>query len=125
MSPFDTVRTAGRYFGGELPVGPSAHERAQASPEFAALRRRLRGFVFPVSAAFLLWYLAFVLLASYARELMTTPVVGAVNVGLLIGLAQFVSTFAVTTAYVRYARRRLDPLAAAIREHVEAAGAHR
>jgi uncharacterized membrane protein (DUF485 family) len=113
----------GRGSGGALPPvheeRATLHERVQASPEFVALRRRLRGFVFPVTAAFLLWYLAYVLLASYARELMATPVLGAVNLGLVIGLAQFASTFAVTTAYAAFARRRLDPLAATIRAHVE------
>jgi uncharacterized membrane protein (DUF485 family) len=78
-----------------------------------------------MAAAFLLWYLAFVLLASYARELMATPVLGVINLGLLIGLAQFVTTFALTAAYVRYAERRLDPLAAHIRGQVEGAVADR
>ncbi|HET7474414.1 MAG TPA: DUF485 domain-containing protein [Dermatophilaceae bacterium] len=95
------------------------HQRVQAGPEFALLRRRLRRFVFPMTALFLLWYLAYVLLVSYERDLMDTPVLGAVNVGLLLGLAQFASTFALTAGYVRYARRRLDPLAAQIRERVE------
>jgi uncharacterized membrane protein (DUF485 family) len=118
------VRTAGRYFGGDLPPADgrrvTPHEQVQADPEFVALRRRLRGFAFPASAAFLLWYLAFVLLASYARELMATPVVGAVNLGLVIGLAQFATTFALTTAYVVYAGRHLDPRAARVRAQVEA-----
>jgi uncharacterized membrane protein (DUF485 family) len=104
---------------------PGLHERVQAGPEFRELRRRMRGFAFPMAAAFLLWYLAFVLLASYARELMATPVLGVINLGLLIGLAQFVTTFALTAAYVRYAERRLDPLAAHIREQVEGAVADR
>ena len=118
------MTTTGWDFDGELrpgaPENPSGlHEHVQAGPEFRELRRRLRGFVFPMAAAFLLWYLAFVLLASYARELMATPVLGVINLGLVIGLAQFVSTFALTAGYVRYAQRRLDPLAAHIREQVE------
>ena len=95
------------------------HEQVQAGSEFTELRKRLRGFVFPMTAAFLLWYIAFVLLASYARGLMATPVLGVINLGLVIGLAQFVTTFALTAAYVRFAQRRLDPLAARIRERVE------
>ena len=63
----------------------------------------------------LLWYLAYVLLAGYAPEFMATPVFGNVNVGLLIGLAQVVTTFVITMVYVSYANRRLDPLAAEIR----------
>jgi uncharacterized membrane protein (DUF485 family) len=97
----------------------TVHERVQAGPEFRTLRRRMRGFAFPMTAVFLLWYVAFVLLTSYARDLMATPVFGAVNLGLVIGLAQFATTFALTAGYVRYARRRLDPLAERIRARVE------
>jgi uncharacterized membrane protein (DUF485 family) len=97
----------------------TVHERVQAGPEFAELRRRLRWFVFPMTAFFLLWYLAYVLLASYAREFMATPVSDGITVGLLVGLGQFASTFALTAAYVRFARRRIDPLAAQLRAEVE------
>jgi uncharacterized membrane protein (DUF485 family) len=110
-------------FGDELDLTDeqraTLHECVQAGPEFRALRRRMRGFAFPMAAAFLLWYLAFVLLASYARDLMATPVLGEINLGLVLGLAQFVTTFALTAGYVRYARKRLDPLAAQIRTAVE------
>jgi uncharacterized membrane protein (DUF485 family) len=99
--------------------GPTVHERVQAGAEFAELRRRLRRFVFPATAAFLLWYLAYVLLASYARDLMAKPVLGGINLGMVIGLAQFVSTFVLTAVYVRYAERRLDPLAERLRQTVE------
>jgi uncharacterized membrane protein (DUF485 family) len=97
----------------------TVYERVQAGPEFADLRRRLRRFVFPMSAIFLVWYLAYVLLASYAPELMATKVLGNVNVGLVVGLLQFVSTFAITTAYVRFANRRIDPAAERIRHQIE------
>ncbi|MEN3302329.1 DUF485 domain-containing protein [Pseudonocardia sp.] len=97
----------------------TVYERVQAGSEFADLRRRLRRFVFPMSAAFLVWYLAYVLLASYAPELMATKVLGNVNVGLVVGLAQFVSTFAITTVYVRFANRHVDPAAERIRHQVE------
>ena len=91
------------------------YEQAQASPEFRALRRRLRLFVFPMSALFLGWYLAYVLLASYAKPFMAVKLAGVINVGLLLGLLQFVSTFVITTLYVRFARRAVDPAAAEIR----------
>ena len=121
------MSTTGWDFGGELPPTDeerrTPHELMKESPEFVALRRRLRGFAFPMTALFLLWYVAYVLLASYARELMATPVLGGINLGLVIGLAQFATTFALTAAYVRFARRRLDPLAAQLREQVEASTA--
>lgn len=42
---------------------------------------------------------------------MATPVFGNINVGLLLGIGQFVTTFAITMWYVSYANRKLDPLA--------------
>lgn len=95
------------------------YEQVQASPEFADLRSRLRRFVFPVSAAFLTWYMAYVLLASYAPGFMSIKVAGNINVGLIIGLLQFVSTFAITTAYGLYASKHLDPAADRLRRQIE------
>ena len=103
---------------GERDTG-TVYQQMQASPEFADLRSRLRRFVFPMSAAFLIWYLAYVLLASYARDFMAIKVLGNINVGLIIGLLQFVTTFAITTLYVRYANKHLDPAAARLRQQIE------
>lgn len=89
--------------------------------EFRRLQRTHRRFVLPMAVAFLVWYFAYVLLAAYAHDFMATPVFGLVNVGLLLGLAQFVTTFAITMAYVAFANRRLDPQSSAIREQLEAA----
>ncbi|WP_139415970.1 DUF485 domain-containing protein [Agromyces laixinhei] len=104
----------------ETETAPAVDYRAvQQSEEFQRLRSRHRKFVFPVLAACLLWYLAYVLLAGYAHDFMSTPVFGSVNIAILLGLAQVVTTFAVTTWYVRYANRRLDPIAEEIRDEIE------
>ncbi|MFD4192247.1 DUF485 domain-containing protein [Amycolatopsis thermoflava] len=103
----------------EHDLGHEEWTRVHSSPEFAQLRRRLRGFVFPMTALFLGWYLLYVLLADYAHEFMSTKLVGNFNVGLLLGLLQFVSTFLITGLYVRFANRKLDPIADRIREDVE------
>lgn len=91
----------------------------QASPEFQELRHRLRSFVFPMTAFFLLWYVAYVLLGAYAHDFMATKVIGNINLGLLLGLGQFVTTFVITGIYVKFANRELDPRAAAIRDELE------
>lgn len=88
-------------------------------PEFATLRRRLRGFVFPMTALFLGWYLLYVLLADYAHGFMSIKLFGNINVGLVLGLLQFVSTFLITALYVRHANRNLDPVAERIRDELE------
>ena len=92
----------------------------QASPEFQDLRRALRRFVFPTAIFFLVWYAAYVLLGAFAHDFMATKVFGNVNVGLLLGLGQFVTTFLITGLYIRFANRELDPRAAAIRAEMGA-----
>lgn len=93
----------------------------QQSPEFQELRTRLRKFVFPMTVFFLVWYGLYVALGAFAHDFMATPVWGNVNVGLLIGLGQFLTTFVITGLYVRFANRELDPRAAAIRDELEGA----
>jgi uncharacterized membrane protein (DUF485 family) len=88
----------------------------RALPEFVALRRRLARFVAVAAAAFLVWYLTFVVLAAYAHEFMGTRVFGNITVGLLLGLSQFASTVLIMVLYSRFARRRVDPDVAALRE---------
>ena len=94
-------------------------EQVQSTERFQELRKRHRSFVFPMAVAFLLWYFAYVLLADYAIGFMSTKVWGNINVGLILGLLQFVTTFAITGWYVSYSNRRLDPIAAEIRNEIE------
>jgi len=93
----------------------------QDSPDFQELRRALRRFVFPTTIFFLVWYASYVLLGAFAHDFMAIKVLGNINVGLLIGLGQFVTTFLITGLYVRFANRELDPRAEAIRARVEGA----
>jgi uncharacterized membrane protein (DUF485 family) len=81
----------------------------QESEEFRRLRSRFRRFVFPMTALFIGWYLVYVLLADYAHPFMSVKVVGQINVGILLGVAQFLSTALITAGYLRFAKRRLDP----------------
>lgn len=99
----------------EIHPSGSQYLAVQASPEFQDLRRTLRRFVFPTTAFFLLWYASYVLLGAFAHDFMATKVWGNINVGLLLGLGQFVTTFLITGLYIRFANRELDPRAAAIR----------
>jgi uncharacterized membrane protein (DUF485 family) len=98
----------------------SPYVRAQQSPEFAGLRRTLRRFVFPMTVAFFLWYALYVLLSAYARDFMGTKLFGNINVALVFGLLQFISTFLIAWAYARFAGRKQDPVADAIKAQVEA-----
>ncbi|GAA3987257.1 DUF485 domain-containing protein [Actinomadura viridis] len=98
----------------------TVYERFQGSAEFQELRRRFRRFAFPMTAAFLAWYLLYVVLSGWARDFMGTSVVGFINVAMVFGLLQFVSTFLIAWLYARHAERSLDPLADQVRASVEA-----
>ncbi len=88
-----------------------AYEALARTPEFADLRRRYRAFVFPATLAFILWYALYVVLSMWAHEFMSQKVVGNINVALVFGLLQFVTTFALAWLYARYSNTHLDPLA--------------
>ena len=104
-----------------LETQPSGEQylAVQASPEFQELRHALRRFVFPTTAFFLIWYATYVVLGAFAHDFMAIKVWGNINVGLLIGLGQFLTTFLITGLYVRFANRELDPRAEAIRAEME------
>ncbi|MGW1227716.1 DUF485 domain-containing protein [Streptomyces sp. NPDC002530] len=98
--------------------GPSAAEiylEVQRSEAFREVRRRYRRFVVPATLAFLVWYLAYVVTAVTTPGLMDRQVVGAVNVAMVVGLGQFLTTFLLTGAYARHARLRRDRAALDLR----------
>ena len=98
---------------------PEEYLAAQNSPEFIDLKRRFRRFAFPMTVAFFAWYVLYLLLSTYAPDFMSTPVLGNVNLGILLGLAQFVTTFVITHVYVAHAGRRTDPIADEMRTRLE------
>lgn len=87
----------------------------QRSADFQEVRTRYRRFVVPGVAAFLAWYVGYVVTATTAPGLMARPVAGAVNVAMLAGLGQFLTTFLLTWAYARHARLRRDRAALELR----------
>lgn len=87
----------------------------QRSAAFQEVRSRYRRFVVPAVACFFVWYVAYVVTATTAPGLMARPVAGAVNVALIAGLGQFLSTFLLTWAYARHARLRRDRAALELR----------
>lgn len=101
----------------------TVYERFQSTPEFQDLRRKFRRFAFPMTVAFLSWYLLYVVLSGWARGFMGHELFGAINVALVFGLLQFVSTFVITWMYARHAERNLDPAADRIRAQIQAEGA--
>ncbi|WP_285779424.1 DUF485 domain-containing protein [Microtetraspora sp. NBRC 13810] len=96
------------------------YEQVQGSEQFQELKRRFRAWTFPMTAAFLGWYLLYVVLSGWARDFMGVKLLGNINVALVLGVLQFVSTFGIAWAYSRHAQKKLDPLADQLRDEVEA-----
>ncbi len=88
--------------------------------DFAELRRRYRRFAFPATIGFMVWYITYVVCNNWARDFMDTKVVGNINIALVFGLLQFLSTFLIAFLYARHAGKALDPLSTKLREEFEA-----
>jgi uncharacterized membrane protein (DUF485 family) len=115
--------------GAPAPFGPGASRESgdgaggaaeiylevQRSAAFQEVRSRYRRFVLPGAAVFLTWYVGYVVAATTAPGLMARPVAGAVNVAMLAGLGQFLTTVLFTWAYARHARLRRDRAALDLR----------
>ena len=97
----------------------AAYERIHASEDFAQLKKTFLGFVMPVSVGFMAWYLLYVLMSNYAGGFMGHVLFGNINVALVFGLLQFVTTFGIAIWYSRFAAARMDPIADALREEYE------
>ena len=96
-----------------------AYQRIADGADFIELRRRYRSFAFPATIAFMVWYITYVVCNNWARDFMDTKVVGNINIALIFGLLQFLSTFLIAFLYARHANKSLDPLATKLREGYE------
>jgi uncharacterized membrane protein (DUF485 family) len=83
----------------------------EASDEFQELVAKRRSFVLPATIFFLVYYMAFILLAGYAEDFMASSVYEGLTVGYCLALTQFVMVFALGLMYLRRADRDYDPLA--------------
>ncbi len=91
-----------------------AYQAVSEADDFTLLKKRYKNFVVPWTIAFMGWYLLYVVCNNWARGFMSHKVAGNINVALIFGLLQFVSTFLIAFLYGRFANRKLDPLAAGL-----------
>jgi len=97
----------------------AAYQRIHATDEFAELKRAYFGFVVPLTIAFMVWYLLYVLMSIYAHDFMSHVLFGNINVALVFGLLQFATTFGIALWYARFAALRMDPIADSLRAEYE------
>jgi uncharacterized membrane protein (DUF485 family) len=97
-------------------------EGIEHSPEFQELVRKRRSFVLPATVFFLAYYMAFILLAGYAKDFMASSVYEGLTVGYCLALTQFVMVFVLGILYLRRSDREYDPLAARVVQMAEEGG---
>lgn len=94
-------------------------EAVEHSAPFQELVHKRRSFVLPATAFFLVWYLAFILLAGYAEDFMAQSVYEGLTVGYVLALTQFAMVWILGLVYLRKADRVFEPLEVAAAEHAE------
>ena len=116
-------RGAPVYESGEADRLPAhnheVYNRIAQESDFVELRRRYLSFAFPATIAFMAWYILYIVCNNWARNFMNIEVIGNINVALVFGLLQFVSTFAIAYFYARHASKSLDPLASKLRDEFD------
>lgn len=95
------------------------YDRIHESDEFAELKQRYRAFVLPATVGFLVWYLLYVLMSNWAHDFMSKEVFGNINVALIFGLLQFVTTFLIAWLYARHMNKSVDPIARELEQRYE------
>jgi uncharacterized membrane protein (DUF485 family) len=74
-------------------------------PAFRGLLRAKRVFIVPATIFFVAYYFALPTLVGYWPELMSTRVIGPINIAYLFALSQFVMAWTLMALYIRRARR--------------------
>jgi|SRR5215471_5365925 len=74
-------------------------------PEFKTLLSTKKKFVVPATLFFVVYYFALPVLVGYAPKLMSTKIIGAVNIAYLFALSQFFMAWIIAALYLRAASR--------------------
>jgi uncharacterized membrane protein (DUF485 family) len=96
------------------------YDHLAEKPEFARLRHMYRRFIVPATVVFLSWYALYVLMSMFAPGFMNHVLFGRINVALVFGLLQFVTTFGIAYLYSQYSNKHLDPLAKLLNDEYDA-----
>lgn len=102
---------------------PSPHAGADStryaelreSAEFRLLRKRYLRAGLVMTVCFLGWYLLYVVMSVFVRDVMAHRLTGRIDVALVFGVLQILVAFVLAWGYACYVRRALEPLADRIR----------
>jgi uncharacterized membrane protein (DUF485 family) len=113
-----------KMFQMEVPEGQSTRVRENdwdivaRDPEFQQLLAAKRRFIIPATVFFIVYYFALPILVGYAKDFMSAPVIGPVNLAYLFALSQFFMAWIIAALYMR-AASRFDKMAKRLLDHLE------
>jgi uncharacterized membrane protein (DUF485 family) len=96
----------------------SAWDTIAACKEFKDLMATKKAFIVPAFIFFVVYYFALPVLVGYAPQLMSTKVIGNINLAYLFALSQFFVAWIIAALYV-HAANNFDRLAKDILEKTE------
>jgi uncharacterized membrane protein (DUF485 family) len=105
-----------------------AREETSLEAAHASVRQliaqKLR-YLVPMTIIFMVGYIGLTVLAGFARDLMGTKVIGAVNLGFVLIAFNYLLSWVLAIAYGRIAAGKFDPLAARAAMQISEAGKSR
>ena len=84
-------------------AGTTQWDRIAATPGFRDLMSAKKMFIVPAFVFFVIYYFLLPVLVGYAPGLMSTKVMGVVNIAYLFALSQFVMAWTIAGLYVKAA----------------------
>jgi uncharacterized membrane protein (DUF485 family) len=79
-------------------------EEIERDGDFRELVHAKRGFIFPATIFFIVYYFALPILVGYFPDAMSRDVIGQINIAYLFALSQFVMAWIIMAMYVKRAR---------------------
>lgn len=122
MSTDEDLQTTPPAGEGVITISPGEAKTCvalQRSAAFARLRSRARRYLVAMSVLCLGTFTLTVALMGWAPELLAIRVSGHVDLGLLLAVGLILLPALISAVHLRYAGRRLDPLAERIRAGYE------
>jgi uncharacterized membrane protein (DUF485 family) len=106
-------------------VAPDAWIEGVESAEFKTLIDAKQRSIVPMIVIYIIGYMGLSVLAGFARGILGTKVLGAVNLGFVLIAGNYVMSWVLAVVYARVSANRHDPLVQVVVDKAQARGSAR
>jgi uncharacterized membrane protein (DUF485 family) len=117
------VSDAVKFSGAQ--VASDAWVEGVESPEFKTLIDAKQRSIVPMIVIYVVGYMGLSVLAGFARGILGTKVLGAVNLGFVLIAGNYVMSWVLAVVYARVSANRHDPLVQVVVDKAQASGGAR